>query len=75
MINEFNQFIITRNVELKQVIMAAPGANPYFMLANAMFDCGIADAVLFDSTSKAVGLLLNYLTVTSRREWIRRTSN
>ena len=33
--------------------MAAPGANPPFTLANAMFDCGITDAVLFDGDTKA----------------------
>ena len=33
--------------------MAAPGANPPFTLANAMFDCGTMDAVLFDSDAKA----------------------
>ena len=33
--------------------MAAPGANPTFMLAKSMFDCGITDAALFDSDTKA----------------------
>ena len=33
--------------------MALPGANPPFTLANAMFDCSITDAVLFDSNTKA----------------------
>ena len=33
--------------------MAAPGANPPFMLANAIFDCGITDAALFDGNTKA----------------------
>ena len=33
--------------------MAAPGANPPFTLANAIFDCGITDAVLFDGDTKA----------------------
>ena len=33
--------------------MAAPGANPPFTLANALFDCGITDATLFDGDTKA----------------------
>ena len=33
--------------------MAAPGANPPFTLANAMFDCSITDDVLFDGDMKA----------------------
>ena len=33
--------------------MAAPGANTPFTLANAMFDCGVKDAVLFDGDMKA----------------------
>ena len=33
--------------------MAAPGANPPFTVANAMFNCGITDAVLFDGDTKA----------------------
>ena len=33
--------------------MAAPGANPPFTLANAMSDCGITDAALFDGDTKA----------------------
>ena len=33
--------------------MAAPGANPPFKLANAIFDCGITDATLFDGDMKA----------------------
>ena len=33
--------------------MAAPCANPPFTLTNAMFDCGITDAVLFDGDTKA----------------------
>ena len=33
--------------------MAAPGANPPFTFANAMFDCGITDDVLFDGNTKA----------------------
>ena len=32
--------------------MAAPGANPSFTLANAMFDCGITDDVLFYRNTK-----------------------
>ena len=32
--------------------MAAPGTNPPFALANAMFDCGITDDVLFDRYTK-----------------------
>ena len=34
--------------------MAAPGANPPFTLVNAMFDCGITDAVLFYRNTKAI---------------------
>ena len=34
--------------------MAAPGANPNFTLAKAMFDCGITDAILFDGDTKAI---------------------
>ena len=33
--------------------MSAPGANPPFTLENAMFDCGIMDAILFDGDTKA----------------------
>ena len=33
--------------------MSAPGAHPHFKLANAMFDCGIIDAVLFEGYTKA----------------------
>ena len=33
--------------------MAAPGANPPFTLAIAMFDYGITDATLFDGNTKA----------------------
>ena len=33
--------------------MAAPGDNPPFTLANAMFNCGIMDAALFDGNTKA----------------------
>ena len=33
--------------------MAAPGAFPPFTLAYAIFNCGIMDAVLFDSDTKA----------------------
>ena len=33
--------------------MAATGANPPFTLAKAMFDCGIADAALFDGDMRA----------------------
>ena len=32
---------------------STPGANPPFTLANAMFDCGIIDAELFDGDMKA----------------------
>ena len=32
---------------------AAPGANPPFTLANAMFNCGIMNAALFDGNMKA----------------------
>ena len=34
--------------------MSAPGANPPFTLANAMFNCGITDVVLFDGDTKAI---------------------
>ena len=34
--------------------MAAPGANPPFTRVNAMFDCGIVDAVLFVGNTKAI---------------------
>ena len=34
--------------------MAAPGANPPFTLANAMINCGITDAALFDGDTKAI---------------------
>ena len=50
--------------------MEAPGANRPFTLANAMFDCGITDAVLFDGSKKA-----HRIATTLRRAWIRRTSN
>ena len=33
--------------------MAAPGDNPPLTLANAIFDCGITDGVLFDGDTKA----------------------
>ena len=33
--------------------MAEPGANPPVTLANAMFDCGIRDAALFDGDTKS----------------------
>ena len=33
--------------------MAEPGSNPPFTLVNAMFDCGITDAILFDGDTKA----------------------
>ena len=34
--------------------MASPGANSPFTLVNAMFDCGITDAVLFDGDTKEI---------------------
>ena len=33
--------------------MEAPGTNPPFTLASAMFDCGITDAALFEGDKKA----------------------
>ena len=33
--------------------MAAPGANTPFTIANAVLDCGITDAALFDGDTKA----------------------
>ena len=33
--------------------MTATGTNPPFALVNAMFDCGITDAALFDGYTKA----------------------
>ena len=38
----------------RYVIMASPGANSPFTLVNAMFDCGITDAVLFDGDTKEI---------------------
>ena len=55
--------------------MAAPGANTPLTLANAMFDCGITDDILFDGDTKASRIATELLTTTSRRAWIRRTSN
>ena len=34
--------------------MAAPGSNPLFTLANAMFNCVITGSVLFDGDTKAI---------------------
>ena len=34
--------------------MAAPGANPPFTLANAVFNCGITDALLFYRITKVI---------------------
>ena len=36
--------------------MAAPGTTPPFKLANAIFDCGIMDDVLFDGDTKEIGI-------------------
>ena len=37
----------------RYIIMEAPGTNPPFTLASAMFDCGTTDAALFDGDTKS----------------------